>query len=187
MLTANRPVLACRWINLQTCAVQPSLPTTAKATTPSAPTFTLPVNDTITLFGIQYTRTGSITYTPVTVTPPPPPPPPGAPTPSIYEFRDATRSFAVSTLPGDSTFWINGSNFGTATGSLTVDTRPLTILHWDDNWINATAPPFVAGARAGNWVLRRADATSAGGYDSFLGPAIVAPPSSPSAPAARKN
>ncbi len=149
---------------------------------PRAAPISLSVGDQVVINGQLYVVGVALipfqgpTPTPAPGPAPTPAPGPVVPTPTVNEFRDPTRQFAVRQLTGSANFWIYGANFGVVPGTLTVAGARLPLLHWDDQWIESTAPPFVAGASPSMWTIMRADGSSTGGFYSFMGPAIVQPP-----------
>jgi hypothetical protein len=116
----------------------------------------LNVGDQITVGGVVYTITGTLGLTPGGITPPPPPPPPPPPTPppptpppgpdpQVLGFPDSLRNWAKGFLPGD-VVNIAGVDFGTVTGTVTVNTTPQPVLSWGDTQIQIKAPVSMQSA-----------------------------------------
>jgi len=128
------------------------------------------------IVGVALIPFSSPAPTPAPVPVPVPVPGPVVPTPTVNEFRDPTRQFAISSLPGGQPFSIEGHNFGALMGTITfAGVLKLQVTLWTDTHITAIAPPFTAGQGPQMWTVMRADGSSTGGYDTFLGPPVVQP------------
>lgn len=130
----------------------PAIMRSFSVSVPAAVAFTLPVNDTITLYGVQYQRTGSITYTPVVPTPTPSPTPAPTPTPTptptvpltIVGFRNAQRNWILptDTVAAGATVYIDGTGFGATKGTVMVAGAAAAAINaWNDQEIQIVVPP----------------------------------------------
>ncbi len=170
------------------------LPVVASAQAPA--TLTLPVNDTVFLYGIPYHATGVLTLTPIDTTtgtlpvtvpiPPPTPtpvviPPPVVVTPpnvtpvgnpQVFGYRDNKRNPSVGPLVAGSVFYVEGQNFGPTPGTVTWNNVPLVVQAWQDKEISLILPSAPTDALPGSLTVNRPDGT----FVSVIAFALLAPP-----------
>lgn len=114
----------------------------------SLPTWTVPVNQPVTVNGISCQLTGTLTLTPITTT--------GTPVTTIGQIVTSTGAI-VTTAASGTALILNGANLGTG-GALTIAGLAAAVSSWTPTAIAFTVPKPASGSVSGPVVV-----TPAGG------------------------